>query len=190
MKYAYAIEYDAINSKTLWPSLESKIIENLFFAGQVNGTSGYEEAAAQGLMAGINACKKTDGLKPLILRRDEAYIGVLIDDLVTRGTQEPYRMLTSRAEFRLLLRHDNADLRLTDYGYSIGLISQKRYENFTRKRKNINRIIDDLKTTFITPKKDINDYFIRNEMATIKGKVSLYDLLKRPDVNMNVIKEP
>lgn len=189
VKYAYAIEYDAINSKTLWPSLESKIIENLFFAGQVNGTSGYEEAAAQGLMAGINACKKTDGLKPLILRRDEAYIGVLIDDLVTRGTQEPYRMLTSRAEFRLLLRHDNADLRLTDYGYSIGLISQKRYENFTRKRKNINRIIDDLKTTFITPKKDINDYFIRNEMATIKGKVSLYDLLKRPDVNMNVIKE-
>ncbi len=189
VKYAYAIEYDAINSKTLWPSLESKIIENLFFAGQVNGTSGYEEAAAQGLMAGINACKKTDGLKPLILRRDEAYIGVLIDDLVTRGTQEPYRMLTSRAEFRLLLRHDNADLRLTDYGYSIGLISQKRYENFTRKRKNINRIIDDLKTTFITPKKDINDYFIRNEMAIIKGKVSLYDLLKRPDVNMNVIKE-
>jgi len=187
-KYAYAIEYDAIDSRTLWPSLESKIIDNLFFAGQVNGTSGYEEAAAQGLMAGINASKKIDEVDPLILRRDEAYIGVLIDDLVTRGTKEPYRMLTSRAEFRLLLRHDNADLRLTEYGYKTGLISEERYSKFRQKSKEIDRLLEELTEIYITPKKEINDYLEQSGLMTIKGKTSLYDLLKRPDMDFSHLK--
>lgn len=187
-KYAYAIEYDAIDSQTLWPSLESKIIENLFFAGQVNGTSGYEEAAAQGLMAGINANKKLAGLEPFILRRDEAYIGVLIDDLITRGTKEPYRMLTSRAEFRLLLRHDNADLRLTNYGHNIGLISEQRYNKFVIKRDLINSIIEQLKVEFVTPKKEINEFLESNQLSKIKGKMSAYELLKRPGVTFQMIK--
>ncbi len=187
-KYAYAIEYDAIDSRTLWPSLESKIIDNLFFAGQVNGTSGYEEAAAQGLMAGINASKKIDEVDPLILRRDQAYIGVLIDDLVTRGTKEPYRMLTSRAEFRLLLRHDNADLRLTEYGYKTGLISEERYSKFRQKSKEIDRLLEELTEIYITPKKEINDYLEQSGLMTIKGKTSLYDLLKRPDMDFSHLK--
>ncbi|OQX93650.1 MAG: tRNA uridine-5-carboxymethylaminomethyl(34) synthesis enzyme MnmG [Tenericutes bacterium 4572_104] len=188
-KYAYAIEYDAIDARTLWPSLESKIIENLFFAGQVNGTSGYEEAAAQGLMAGINATLKLEKKDSLILRRDEAYIGVLIDDLVTRGTNEPYRMLTSRAEFRLLLRHDNADLRLSDYGYNLGLISEKRYATFVKKRQDIETVIELLKNNYITPNKEVKNYLQDHNLTNIKGKTSLYDLLKRPDMNMNHIKQ-
>ncbi len=188
-KYAYAIEYDAIDARTLWPSLESKLIENLFFAGQVNGTSGYEEAAAQGLMAGINASRKMDHLDPLVLRRDEAYIGVLIDDLVTKGTKEPYRLLTSRAEFRLLLRHDNADLRLTDYGYQIGLISEDRYLAFQEKRSSVETTIERLKKEWITPTKEIQDYFEENDLTNLKGKISLYDLLKRPNITFDHIEK-
>ncbi len=145
-KYAYAIEYDAIYPTQINASLETKIIENLFTAGQINGTSGYEEAACQGLMAGINASLKLENKKPLILKRNEAYIGVLIDDLVTKGTKEPYRLLTSRAEYRLLLRHDNADLRLTDYGYKAGMIDEDRYSKFKKKKENINHLLEYLNT--------------------------------------------
>ena len=182
LKYAYAIEYDAIDAKQLKQSLETKVIENLFTAGQINGTSGYEEAACQGLMAGINASLKLEGKEPLILKRNEAYIGVLIDDLVTKGIIDPYRLLTSRAEYRLLLRNDNADLRLTDYGYKVGLISEDRYKRFNDKKEKIKELEKVLKENKITPTEETNKYLESINTTILKDGINLYDFLKRPEI--------
>ena len=183
-KYAYAIEYDAIDPIQMKPSFESKIIENLFTAGQVNGTSGYEEAAGQGLLAGINACMKLDGKEPLILARNEAYIGVLVDDLTTKGTLEPYRLLTSRAEFRLLLRHGNADQRLIEYGRQIGLVSQERYDAYLSKMENIKKLEQHLsETTFVQDEEKVYAYLtsLGYESDAHIG-INGIDLVKRPNV--------
>ena len=148
-KYAYAIEYDAISSLQIKPSLENKVLENLFTAGQINGTSGYEEAAGQGIIAGINAALKIQNKEALVLKRNEAYIGVLIDDLVTKGVTDPYRMLTSRAEFRLILRHDNADLRLRELAHNVGSISEEKYQRYLKKKEDIKELFNKLKELHI-----------------------------------------
>ena len=189
MRAGYAIDYDCLDPLQLRPSLEHKAISGLFSAGQSNGTSGYEEAAAQGLMAGINAMMKINGREPLVLRRDEAYIGVLIDDLVTKGTSEPYRMMTSRAEYRLLLRQDNADLRLTEKGRAIGLVDDKRYGIFTEKRSALERTVSELGKQNISPSAENNAKLEAMGTAPLRSGSSLLDLLRRKEVTYSKLQQ-
>ncbi len=189
IKTGYAIEYDCIDATQLHLSLESKGIEGLFSAGQFNGSSGYEEAAAQGLVAGINSARKIKGQAPLVIKRSEGYIGVLIDDLVTKGTNEPYRIMTSRAEYRLLLRQDNADMRLTKIGYDIGLISEERYKKFAEKKETIKNEIARLTSKIVSPNEAVQGFLAKHNSTAIKTGIRLADLLKRPEIVYNELKE-
>lgn len=186
MRNGYAIEYDAMVPTQLWPSLETKKLPGLFTAGQINGTSGYEEAAGQGIMAGINAARKVQDKEPVVLDRSQGYIGVLIDDLVTKGTNEPYRLLTSRAEYRLLLRHDNADLRLTEIGHDIGLISAERYAKFLQKKQLVEQEIERLRQAKVKPV-EVNATLEAAGSAPIVDGSNLLTILRRPEVSFAMI---
>ncbi|ERI90523.1 tRNA uridine 5-carboxymethylaminomethyl modification enzyme GidA [Clostridiales bacterium oral taxon 876 str. F0540] len=187
MRTGYAIEYDCLDPMQLKPTLELKTINGLFSCGQMNGSSGYEEAAAQGIIAGINAALKVKNEEPLILSRSDAYIGVLIDDLVTKGTVEPYRMMTSRSEYRLLLRQDNADLRLTEMGYRVGLVTQDRYISYLQRKKAIEDELERIKNVQVTNKKEVNEFLISINSAELKKPVSLYELIKRPELDYYLV---
>jgi len=189
MRSGYAIEYDAVVPTQLWPSLETKVVPGLFTAGQINGTSGYEEASAQGVMAGINAARKVQGKEPIVIERSQGYIGVLIDDLVTKGTNEPYRLLTSRAEYRLLLRHDNADLRLTPIGYEIGLIPEARYEKFTHKKQMVEQELERLKATKIRPDEHVQELLTSLGSTPLQNTVDAFSLLRRPEITYALIEQ-